>query len=214
MTERPKELDDFSKYFFPSPIVRRETEGVGGITASQNRETTRLEDGGLFESKNTNDPANPARESADILDVLLTNTTTRTLDPVIIVSADKRGRGGGGRIDWVKLWQTHERKRNNDDDAPARLLINFRLIKRNGARYEARRRSREFGRRKKVGGGESVASERSMDRSREERGSAPPRGEPSVRQTHASHTAKGSKPGGKERRNESRGGRARSAGER
>lgn len=38
-----------------------------------------------------------------------------------------------------------------------------------------------------------------MDRSREERGSAPPRGEPSVRQTHASHTAKGSKPGGEKR---------------
>lgn len=75
----------------------------------------------VFESKNTNDPANPARESADILDVLIINTRA-PLDPVIIVSADKRGRGGGGggeggeRIDSVKLWQTHERKRNNDDD--------------------------------------------------------------------------------------------------
>lgn len=96
-------------------------------------------------------------------------------------------------------------RRKNDDDGAARLLINFRLIKRNGARYEARRRSREFGRKAKGKKWAAVNRWRASDRSidRERLGSAPPRREPSVRQTHASHTAKGSKPGGGMRAGES-----------
>lgn len=174
------QLSKFYFFLLPRAATRNRRRGV---TASQNRETTRR---GWFESKNTNDPANPARVSAEfsILNRWPSTSYRRIND------AGRRGGNSG------KHW-----RRNNDDDASARLLINFRLIKRNGARYEARRRSREFGRKakeKKVGGGESVASERASDRSidRERLGSAPPRREPSVRQTHASHTAKGSKPGG------------------
>lgn len=158
-------------YFFllPRAATRNRRRGV---TASQNRETTRR---GWFESKNTNDPANPARVSAEfsILNRWPSTSYRRIND------AGRRGGNSG------KHW-----RRNNDDDASARLLINFRLIKRNGARYEARRRSREFGRKakeKKVGGGESVASERAIDRSIE-RGSVPLRpaaSRRSVRRTRA-----------------------------